>query len=113
MALGADCVDRSDAEDDDLDAVLAEYARQQEQFLKVTEVPCEPPRARSSSTLIASPSNANEIFLFGGEYFNGAMATFFNDLYVYLINRGEWRLVTSPNTPLPRYGLRVPTALQG
>ncbi|KAH8602574.1 hypothetical protein B0O99DRAFT_499491 [Bisporella sp. PMI_857] len=94
----------SDAEDVDLDAVLAEYAKKQEQFLKVTETSCEPPVARSSSTLIASPSNDNELFLFGGEYFNGALATFFNDLYVYLINKDEWRLITSPNTPLPRSG---------
>ncbi|TVY78160.1 Kelch repeat-containing protein [Lachnellula suecica] len=94
----------SDAEDVDLDAVLAEYAKKQEQFLKVTEAPCEPPKARASSTLIASPANENELFLFGGEYFNGALATFFNDLYVYMINRDEWRLVTSPNTPLPRSG---------
>ncbi|TVY45285.1 Kelch repeat-containing protein [Lachnellula subtilissima] len=94
----------SDAEDVDLDAVLAEYAKKQEQFLKVTEAPCDPPRARASATLIASPANENELFLFGGEYFNGALATFFNDLYVYMINRDEWRLVTSPNTPLPRSG---------
>jgi hypothetical protein len=94
----------SDGEDVDLDAVLAEYAKKQEQFLKVTEAPCDPPKARASSTLIASPSNNNEIFLFGGENFNGALATFFNDLYVYLVNRDEWRLITSPNTPLPRSG---------
>ncbi|KAL2064817.1 hypothetical protein VTL71DRAFT_3957 [Oculimacula yallundae] len=94
----------SDAEDIDLDAVLAEYAKKQEQFLKVTEAPCEPPRARASATLIASPANDNELFLFGGEYFNGALATFFNDLYVYQINKDEWHLVTSPNTPLPRSG---------
>jgi len=96
--------DDSDAEDVDLDAVLAEYARQQEQFLKVTETPCEPPSPRGSSTLIASPSNDNELFLFGGEYFNGALASFYNDLFVYNINRDEWRKVTSPNSPLPRSG---------
>lgn len=96
--------DDSDAESVDLDAVLEEYAKRQEQFLKVSEAPSEPPRPRGSSTLIASPSNSNELFLFGGEYFNGALATFFNDLYVYLIDRDEWRLVTSPNTPLPRSG---------
>jgi hypothetical protein len=94
----------SDAEDVDLDAVLAEYAKKQEQFLKVTETTCDPPRARGSSTLIASPANDNELFLFGGEYFNGALATFFNDLHIYLINKDEWRIVTSPNTPLPRSG---------
>lgn len=93
-----------DLEDADLDAVLAEYAKKQEQFLKVTESPCEPPKPRSSSTLIASPANSNELFLFGGEYFNGSLATFFNDLYVYSIDRDEWKIVTSPNTPLPRSG---------
>lgn len=94
----------SDGEDVDLDAVLAEYAKQQEQFLKVTEALCEPPKPRASSTIIASPASSNELFLFGGEYFNGALATFFNDLYVYLIDRDEWRLITSPNSPLPRSG---------
>lgn len=94
----------SDAEDVDLDAVLAEYARQQEKFLKVTETVCEPPSARSSATIVASPSNANEIFLFGGEYFNGALAKFFNDLYVYNVKQDRWTVVTSPNSPLPRSG---------
>lgn len=96
--------DDSDAEDVDLDSLLAEYAKKQEQFLKVSEAPCDPPKPRASSTLIASPSNDNELLLFGGEYFNGAIATFFNDLYVYLINRDEWHIVTSPNCPLPRSG---------
>jgi hypothetical protein len=96
--------DDSDAEDVDLDAVLAEYAEQQARFLKVTETPCEPPSSRSSATLIASPSNRNELFLFGGEYYDGTIATFFNNVYVYLIDRGEWREITSPNSPLPRSG---------
>ncbi|KAI9890575.1 MAG: hypothetical protein M1814_003773 [Vezdaea aestivalis] len=95
----------SDAEDIDLDEVLAEYARQQAQFLKVSEtsVP-DPPSARASSTLIASPSSKNEVFLFGGEHYNGALAVFYNDLYIYQINHDVWRHVTSPNTPLPRSG---------
>lgn len=42
--------------------------------------------------------------MFGGEYYNGALATFFNDLFVYNIDRDEWRKVTSPNSPLPRSG---------
>ncbi|KAF2835873.1 galactose oxidase [Patellaria atrata CBS 101060] len=96
--------DDSDAEDVDLDAVLAEYARKQEQFLKVSETVVEPPSPRGSSTLIGSPSNDNELFLFGGEYYNGALASFYNDLFIYNINRDEWKLVTSPNSPLPRSG---------
>ncbi|KAI1834411.1 hypothetical protein DTO006G1_43 [Penicillium roqueforti] len=94
----------SDAEDADLDAILAQYAEEQAKFLKVTEVPSEPPVSRSSSTVLASPSNRNELLLFGGEYFDGTHATFFNNLFIYLIDRSEWREVTSPNSPLPRSG---------
>ncbi|KAL8850743.1 MAG: hypothetical protein Q9221_004311 [Calogaya cf. arnoldii] len=93
----------SDAEDFDLDAIRAEYEQQQAQFLKITESSCEPPSARASATLIGSPSS-RELLLFGGEYFNGALATFYNDLFVYLIDKDEWRKVTSPNSPLPRSG---------
>ncbi|KAJ5136527.1 hypothetical protein N7448_005081 [Penicillium atrosanguineum] len=94
----------SDVEDADLDAILAQYAEEQAKFLKVTEIPSEPPAPRSSPTVLASPSNRNELLLFGGEYFDGTHATFFNNLFVYLIDRGEWREVTSPNSPLPRSG---------
>ncbi|KAL8736660.1 MAG: hypothetical protein Q9166_000026 [cf. Caloplaca sp. 2 TL-2023] len=94
----------SDAEDVDLEAIRAEYEQRQAQFLKITESPCEPPSARASATLIGSPTNSREILLFGGEYFNGALATFYNDLFVYLIDKDEWRKVTSPNSPLPRSG---------
>ncbi|KAL9120304.1 MAG: hypothetical protein Q9187_003141 [Circinaria calcarea] len=94
----------SDADDVDLESVLEEYAKQQALYLKVTETVSEPPSPRSSSTLIGSPSNSNELFLFGGEYYNGALATFFNDLYVYLIDRGEWRKISSSNSPLNRSG---------
>lgn len=95
----------SDAEDVDLDAVLEEYKKQQELFLKVTETVVDtPPRARAASTLLANPANENQLLLFGGEYFNGALATFFNDLMVYYVDRDEWRCVTSPNAPLPRSG---------
>jgi hypothetical protein len=98
-------VDGSDAEDIDLDAVLEEYKKQQEQFLKITEAVVDaPPRPRGHGCFMASPSNSNQLLLFGGEYFNGALATFFNDLSIYYIDRDEWRCVTSPNAPLPRSG---------
>jgi N-acetylneuraminic acid mutarotase len=98
-------VEGSDAEDVDLDEVLEEYRRQQEQFLKVTETVLEaPPRPRAASTLMANPSDSNSLLLFGGEYFNGSLAQFYNDLSIYNISRDEWRCVTSPNAPLPRSG---------
>lgn len=96
--------DDSDAEDVDLDAVLAAYAEEQAKFLKVTEVTSGPPTPRSSSTVVASPAKRNELFVFGGETFDGSLAKFYNNLYVYLIDKNEWREVTSPNSPLPRSG---------
>ncbi|TGJ87815.1 hypothetical protein E0Z10_g986 [Xylaria hypoxylon] len=98
-------LDGSDAEDVDLDAVLAEYKKQQELFLKVTETVLDaPPKPRSSATFLASPSNSNQLLLFGGETWNGAIANFFNDLNIYYTDRDEWHHVTSPNAPLPRSG---------
>ncbi|OAX79546.1 hypothetical protein ACJ72_06133 [Emergomyces africanus] len=96
--------DDSDVEDVDLDAVLAAYAEEQAKFLKVTEVSCGPPSPRSSSTVIASSTGRNELFVFGGEHFDGKFATFYNNLYVYQVDKHEWREVTSPNSPLPRSG---------
>ncbi|KAK5990421.1 Kelch repeat-containing protein 3 [Cladobotryum mycophilum] len=98
-------IEGSDAEDVDLDEVLEEYRRQQEQFLKITETVVDgPPRPRAASTLMASPHESNSLLLFGGEYFNGSIAQFYNDLHIYNVNRDEWRCVTSPNAPLPRSG---------
>jgi Galactose oxidase, central domain len=94
----------NDAEDVDLDAILAAYAQEQARFLRVTEVSSGSLLPRSSCTLIASPANRNELMVFGGEYFDGTVATFYNSLFVYLIDRGEWREITSPNSPLPRSG---------
>ncbi|SPN96978.1 related to Kel2p and Kel1p [Cephalotrichum gorgonifer] len=98
-------IEGSDHEDEDLDEILAEYKRQQEKFLKVTEEVCDgPPKPRAHSTLLAAPNDPNNLLLFGGEYFNGALAQFFNDLHIYNINKDEWRCITSPNAPLPRSG---------
>ena len=96
----------SDADENvDLDAVLAAYAEEQARFLKVTEEVCDPPSARASSTIIASPSNRNELLIFGGEYLDATgLCRFYNDLYVYHINKGEFSHVTSPNSPPPRSG---------
>ncbi|KAL7628874.1 Kelch repeat-containing protein 3 [Parahypoxylon ruwenzoriense] len=98
-------VEGSDAEDVDLDAVLAEYKKAQEEFVKITEIVLEtPPKPRSSSVFLASPSNSNQILMFGGETWNGALANFYNDLNIYYTDRDEWHCVTSPNAPLPRSG---------
>ncbi|ORX97301.1 hypothetical protein BCR34DRAFT_497000, partial [Clohesyomyces aquaticus] len=94
----------SDAESVDLDAVLAQYAKEQEQYHAITEVASDSPSPRTSSTLLANPGNENELFMYGGEYFNGATAQFYNDLFIYNVKQDTWKKVTSPNSPLPRSG---------
>ncbi|PHH75367.1 hypothetical protein CDD82_4478 [Ophiocordyceps australis] len=95
----------SDGDDVDIDQVLDDYRRQQELLLKVTETVCdEAPRPRAASTLLAAPHDSNSLLLFGGEYFDGSLARFYNDLHIYNVARHEWRCVTSPNAPLPRSG---------
>ncbi|GAM83299.1 hypothetical protein ANO11243_012860 [Dothideomycetidae sp. 11243] len=101
--------DDSDSDEGaDLDAILAQYAAAQEQFLRVTEIiQAEPPRPRSSATLIANPADAREVLLFGGESIVNGLASFSNELNVYRPATDQWRLVTSPNSPLPRSGHAV------
>jgi N-acetylneuraminic acid mutarotase len=94
----------SDDESVDLDAVLAQYAKEQEQYHAITEEASEPPPPRASSTLLTNPANENEMFMYGGEYFNGATARFYSDLFIYNIKQDSWKKVTSPNSPLPRSG---------
>ena len=51
--------DDSDVEDADLDAILAEYQKQQEQFLKVTEVTCDPPTPRKRAFICMEETDSN------------------------------------------------------
>ncbi|KAJ5125767.1 hypothetical protein N7526_007944 [Penicillium atrosanguineum] len=102
----------SDVEDADLDAILAQYAEEQAKFLKVTEIPSEPPAPRSSPTVLASPSNRNELLLFGGEreFSSPKQGTFYhyNDFWHLDTATREWtRLETKGKSPPARSGHRM------
>ncbi|KAK6496886.1 hypothetical protein TWF481_001868 [Arthrobotrys musiformis] len=99
--------DDSDSDDQDIDAILEEYKQKQAQHMAIAETLCAaPPPVRANSLLMPHPTNAKELFLFGGEIYTGTppVAKFFNDLYVYHTERNEWRSYTSPNSPMPRSG---------
>lgn len=87
--------------DQDIDSILAEYEAKQQQRLVITEVASDPPTTRINASLTPNPLKA-ELFLFGGEYFDGNLASFFNELYIYSVNKNSWTKNTSPNSPLPR-----------
>ena len=103
--------DGSDVEDVDLDAVLEEYKKQQEQFLKVTETVVDgPPKPRAASCFLASPSNNNQLLLFGGEFSSPKQGTFYhyNDFWRLEPSSREWtRLEPKGKTPPARSGHRM------
>lgn len=93
-------------EDVDLDAMLAEFQRQQQEFEEVTVTVVERPSKRQGAVLIPSPiqGSKRELLLFGGETLIEDHYKFHNDLFVYNPDNDTWRLFTSPNSPMPRSG---------
>lgn len=60
-----------------------------------------PPTRRANASFTPDP-NQPFIWLFGGEFFNGSSAHFYNDLYRYSPEKNEWRKYSSPTFPGPR-----------
>lgn len=42
--------------------------------------------------------------MFGGELYNGAKVSVYNDMFFYNITRNEWKQLRSPSGPTPRSG---------
>jgi len=89
--------------EDDVEALIAEFvAKDKKQASVHVETGCPQPSVRSSFSLTASPAK-DELFLFGGEFFNGKQTLLNNDLFAYTFKRGgEWSLIKAPNSPPPR-----------
>ncbi|PWN29645.1 hypothetical protein BDZ90DRAFT_225927 [Jaminaea rosea] len=124
------------AEEEDLDALLKQFDKEWQEAHAVNEETVGgPPTRRANATLTPCPGG-NDLWLFGGEYFDGDRATFYADLYRYtppttlpsrsLITQedgttaadpslssssnaaaGTWRLYSSPNQPGPRSAHQV------
>jgi hypothetical protein len=47
------------------------------------------------------------MLLFGGEYYDGEVSTCYNGVYRWHIEKQEWRVVESINTPPPRCSHQV------
>ena len=92
---------------EDIDAILHELALEQQAKFKVTEEnQCEPPCRRANCSLTSNPLDS-ELFLYGGESFDGQKVTVYNDFYKFHTERREWKKITSPNNPGPRASHQV------
>ncbi|GAB2289419.1 hypothetical protein Dimus_023728 [Dionaea muscipula] len=60
------------------------------------------PSPRSNCSLNINPLKETELILYGGEFYNGSKTFVYGDLYRYDVDKQEWKLVSSPNSPPPR-----------
>jgi Galactose oxidase, central domain len=93
--------DAREAGEDDIEKILAEIMAKEAQKTAVSVTVCSaPPTPRANFTMTSLPSG--DLVMFGGEYFDGEDTTCYNDLYRWSVEKSEWRLIESPNSPPPR-----------
>ncbi|KAE8212562.1 hypothetical protein CF327_g3824 [Tilletia walkeri] len=94
-------------DEQDLDALLEQFRESWAAEHAVSEEKLSgPPSRRANATFTACP-NGNDLWLIGGEYFDGDRANFYADVYRYSPDKNEWRSYSSPNQPGPRSAHQV------
>uniref|UniRef100_A0A9I9DYK0 DUF4110 domain-containing protein n=1 Tax=Cucumis melo TaxID=3656 RepID=A0A9I9DYK0_CUCME len=98
--------------EDDIDAILARKKDEkkrlsiQKEEAKKKEVHVEEnvpaPSPRSNCSLTINPLKETELILYGGEFYNGTKTYVYGDLYRYDVEKLEWKVISSPNSPPPR-----------
>lgn len=93
-------------DEDDIDALLAQFAIQEKAKKGVSvDADCPPPGPRVNASLVAHITpRATELVLFGGEVVDLATGKVLvnADLYRYDCDRSKWSRVRSPGGPSPR-----------
>ncbi|KAG0623069.1 hypothetical protein M758_3G146700 [Ceratodon purpureus] len=95
--------DKLVSEEDDIDAILARIQKEEAKKVAVQvdeNVPAPSPRCNGSMTV--NPLKDTELIFYGGEYYNGDKTFVYGDLYRYNVEKNDWKLVSSPNSPPPR-----------
>jgi len=87
-------------EEDDIETILLEFKHKEERKTAVTITVVDQPSPRSNFSLTPLPNG--DLMMFGGEYCDGAGTIVYNDLFRWNIEKMEWKLIESPNTPAPR-----------
>jgi hypothetical protein len=94
---------RSSKKERDIPSIIASF---REELAKGTEQQCvlnveaAAPTPRSYATLVSNPLNVVELFLFGGEYYDGNTCHFYPDFYKYCLKDRKWFQL--PMGPPPR-----------
>ncbi|XP_010555531.1 PREDICTED: kelch domain-containing protein 4 [Tarenaya hassleriana] len=89
--------------EDDIDAILLSIQKEEAKKKEVhVEENVPAPSPRSNCTLTINPLKETELILYGGEFYNGHKTFVYGDLYRYDVDKHEWKLISSPNSPPPR-----------
>ncbi|KAE8123982.1 hypothetical protein FH972_018895 [Carpinus fangiana] len=89
--------------EDDIDAILLSIQKEEAKKKEVhVEENVPAPSPRSNCTLNINPLKETELILYGGEFYNGTKTFVYGDLYRYDVEKQEWKLISSPNSPPPR-----------
>ncbi|XP_061374784.1 uncharacterized protein LOC133317006 [Gastrolobium bilobum] len=89
--------------EDDIDAILLNIQKEEAKKKEVhVEDNVPAPSPRSNCTLTVNPLKETELILYGGEFYNGNKTFVYGDLYRYDVEKLEWKLISSPNSPPPR-----------
>jgi len=110
-------------EEEDLDALLKNFREAwQSEHSSTEEKVGQAPSRRANATLTPCPQGT-DLYLFGGEYFDGVRALFYPDMFRYTpsstatsslpstnappTDHGVWRCYSSPTQPGPRSAHQV------
>ncbi|GER25523.1 kelch repeat-containing family protein [Striga asiatica] len=89
--------------EDDIDAILLSIQKEEAKKKEVhVEDNVSAPSPRSNCSLTVNPLKDTELILYGGEFYNGKRTFVYGDLYRYDVEKQEWKLISSPNSPPPR-----------
>ncbi|KAL0441975.1 UNVERIFIED_CONTAM: Kelch domain-containing protein 4 [Sesamum radiatum] len=89
--------------EDDIDAILSSIQKEEAKKKEVhVEDNVPSPSPRSNCSLTINPLKETELILYGGEFYNGNKTFVYGDLYRYEVEKQEWKLISSPNSPPPR-----------
>ncbi|KAG9446315.1 hypothetical protein H6P81_012443 [Aristolochia fimbriata] len=91
------------SQEDDIDAILLSIQKEEAKKKEVhVEENVPAPTPRSNCSMNVNPLKETELILYGGEFYNGSKTYVYGDLYRYDVEKREWKLISSPNSPPPR-----------
>lgn len=86
----------------DIESIIAEFSAKEKLRTAVNMTPCSQPSPRANFSLTALSNASGEMLLFGGEFCDGEDTIVYNDVFRWAVEKNEWKLVESLNTPPPR-----------